>query len=218
MVKIRRLVHAGLEIQAGSTSILIDPGRYCFVGGHPLGVWRPQDFRPDLLLFTHAHGDHFEPETAAAIIKNSSPRVYGSREVAEELRKMGLDITHLPAGKLDLFAGITVRSVPADHRRPEETLGFVVTVEGSDIYHCGDTHYMTEKPYADVVFVPIGNLDYTMDPTEAARFVREINPKMAVPIHYESPKMNVRPEQFAEGLVGSGIKCKILSSGEWMTL
>lgn len=218
MVKIRRLVHAGLEIETGSINILIDPGRYCFVGGHPSGVWRPEDFRPNLLLFTHAHGDHFEPETAAAIIRNSNPKVYGSREVVEGLREVGIEIAHLPVGQRDSFSGIPVRSVPADHRRPGETIGFVITVEGRDLYHCGDTHYMAEKPGADVVFVPIGNLDYTMGPDEAARFVREINPQLAVPIHYESPKMNVRPEQFAEHLRGSNIECKILAPGEWMTL
>jgi L-ascorbate metabolism protein UlaG (beta-lactamase superfamily) len=217
IMHVRRLVHAGLELEHDELSILIDPGKYCFQGGHPLAQWEPEDFAPDILLFTHAHADHFLPEATATMFERAHPHILGSREVVEALSGLGISATHTPPGYVATLDPVKVQAVPADHRRPGETVGYVITWGGLTLYHCGDTHYMTEKPQADIVFVPIGDLAYTMDPAEAARFTREIAPRWAVPIHYESPKMSVTPQEFVVAMEGSGIEVKVLEVGEAWT-
>ncbi len=54
-----------------------------------------------------------------------------------------------------------------------------------------------------------------MDPKEATRFVKEIKPKLAIPIHYDNPNLPFTdPEDFEKEMEGSGINVKILNFGE----
>ena len=53
-----------------------------------------------------------------------------------------------------------------------------------------------------------------MDPKEAARFVKDIKPKLAIPIHYDNPKYPVDPKDFAKEMRGSEIEVRILNFGK----
>ena len=48
-----------------------------------------------------------------------------------------------------------------------------------------DENEDNEKVICDVAFVPVGGT-YTMDFKEAAQLINEIQPKIAIPIHYGS--------------------------------
>lgn len=51
----------------------------------------------------------------------------------------------------------------------------------------------------DILIIPIGGGGYTLDPLEAANLVREIGPKVVIPVHYSDPsaKYEMPQEDFA---------------------
>jgi len=57
-----------------------------------------------------------------------------------------------------------------------------------------------------------------MSPQEAAQFVQELKPKIAIPMHYDSPKATFGPADFIAAMKGSGIKVIVLNDGESIEL
>ena len=65
-------------------------------------------------------------------------------------------------------------------------VGFVFSLGGLTIYHAGDTGRVPEMASLgaiDVALLPIGGT-YTMDEDQAAEAVKDIRPKVAIPMHY----------------------------------
>ncbi|MBC7581800.1 MBL fold metallo-hydrolase [Aeromicrobium sp.] len=51
----------------------------------------------------------------------------------------------------------------------------------------------------DVLFVPVGGNGYTLDPIGALKVIKEVEPKMVVPLHYADPALNFpMPQQDLE--------------------
>lgn len=42
----------------------------------------------------------------------------------------------------------------------------------------------------DVLFVPVGNGGFTLDPIGAQKLIRDIEPRLVIPTHYADPKLN----------------------------
>ena len=92
-----------------------------------------------------------------------------------------------------MVQGIKFETVPAYntnkifHPKENGWVGYVIEINGIKYYIAGDTDITEEnkKVKCDVAFVPVGGT-YTMDFKEAAQLVNQIQPKVAVPIHYGS--------------------------------
>ena len=78
-------------------------------------------------------------------------------------------------------------------------------------YIAGDTDITEEnkKVKCDVAFVPVGGT-YTMDFKEATNLINEIQPKIAVPIHYGSVVGTKQDAIDFSKLLNPKIECKIL--------
>lgn len=151
----------------------------------------PADAPPaDLLFITHAHFDHFSPDDIERIRRDST-RIFAPHDVAAEIAG---DVTPVAPGDTVEALGVRAQAVPAYnvaevrldfHPQANRWVGYVFTMGGADYYHAGDTDHLGELEgvRADVAFVPIGGT-YTMDVTEAAGFVKVLEPKLAVPMHY----------------------------------
>lgn len=144
----------------------------------------------DLILITHAHTDHFQPEEIERLSKPGTALV-APHDVAAELRG---DVTPVAPGESHEVAGVSFTSVPAYNTREEALdfhpkanrwVGYVVELGGAAYYHAGDTDHAPELDdvKTDVAFVPVGG-HYTMNVPEAAGLVRAIGPRLAVPMHY----------------------------------
>jgi L-ascorbate metabolism protein UlaG (beta-lactamase superfamily) len=152
----------------------------------------PEDSPPgDVILITHAHGDHFQPDEIERLSTRST-KLVAPHDVARELSG---DVTPVRPGESHEVGGLRFTTVPAynivEHRlgaHPKENdwVGYVVELGGATYYHAGDTDHAPEldSVKADVTFLPIGGDPYTMAADEAAELAAAIGPQIAVPMHY----------------------------------
>lgn len=173
--------HASLIVQDTDKTIYIDP-----VGDVKAFAPFP---KPDLILITHVHRDHFDPAVIASVKKNGT-QLMGPQNVIEEL-KYG---TALDNGQTTAVLGIGIDAIPAYNTTPDRAKfhpkgrdnGYVLTLDGKRIYISGDTEDTKEmRALKNIDFAAICmNLPYTMTVEQAASAVLEMKPKVVTPYHY----------------------------------
>lgn len=172
--KIHWLGHSSFRIE-GEKIIYLDP-------------WKLSD-RPqaDIILVTHDHYDHCSPSDIASIQKSSTEIVC----VKESRGKLSGNLhTAAPGDKFN-FNGIEVEAVPAYnidkdfHPKSKNWVGYIITIEGTRIYHAGDTDFIPEMHdiKCDIALLPVSGT-YVMTAKEAVEAVKAIKPRIAVPIHW----------------------------------
>lgn len=149
----------------------------------------------DIIFITHDHYDHYSEEDIDKVI-NENTTIIIPEELLTKLLRKGINknaiITVKPNEKY-MVQEIKFGTVPAYntnktfHPKENDWIGYIITLDGIRYYIAGDTDITEEnrKVKCDVAFVPVGGT-YTMDFKEAAQLINEIQPKIAVPIHYGS--------------------------------
>jgi L-ascorbate metabolism protein UlaG (beta-lactamase superfamily) len=148
--------------------------------------------KPDLILITHPHEDHFQPEVLKAYIKaNPDVVLAGPEEVVKQAKDKGIDGMKAvsPNQKYEL-AGVKIETVPAyfsegdSHPKTAGWVGYVLHLNGKRYYITGDTEPVAEMAdvKADVIFPLLygcgGNLDLAVKMTEMS------GAKTAVAVHH----------------------------------
>ena len=154
----------------------------------------------DIVFITHDHYDHYSEEDLDKVIKENTTIVIPEELLTKVLRK-GINqnaIVTVEPNKKYMVQEIEFETIPAYntnktfHPKENDWVGYIITLNGVRYYISGDTDITEEnkKVKCDVAFVPVGG--------EAAQLINEIQPKIAVPIHYGSV---VGTEQDAEDFV-----------------
>ncbi|MDV6377542.1 metal-dependent hydrolase [Sporosarcina sp. GW1-11] len=218
--------HSIVKIETQGKIILIDP----FITGNDLTDLNAADEKPDVILLTHGHNDHVGD--TMEIAKRENILVVAPNELAVYLGFQGLQTHGMNIGGSKEFDFGTVKYTQAFHSSSYTTedneiiytgmpAGLLLTIEGKIIYHAGDTSLFSDmKLYAedgiDVAFLPIGD-NFTMGPRDAAKAVEILQPKLTVPIHYNTfPPIKQDPEDF-KSLVKSH-EVKIMRAGDKIEL
>jgi len=201
--RVHWLGHDGFRLELAGRQVYIDP--YRIGGGLPPA---------DIILVTHEHYDHCSLEDIGKIATASTVVV----TEAKSAKKIDGDVRVMaPGDELDL-GGITVKAVPSYnldkkfHPKKNNWLGFVVTADGTAIYHAGDTDRIPEMKEikADIALLPVSGT-YVMTAAEAADAARDIGPRVAIPMHYGSlVGSEADAVEFAEALAGE-MRVEILS-------
>ena len=213
------LGQGGFLLRCGDNTIVIDPYLSDSVstldGFHrllPLPL-QPEALAGDLLITTHDHLDHLDPDT----LKKTDPirnRYAGPEDCLRHMRELGLPearLTRLAIGDTIRLNDCTVTGVPAVHTSPE-AIGVTVEYGGRKLYFSGDTLYDEALfPIADMgidmMFICINGRLGNMSYCEAAKLARRIGCKVCVPDHYAMFAENtVDPELFVASMEGSGIR------------
>lgn len=197
-MKITWLGQAGLLLETGDTKIICDPYlSNSVVKVNPKNERRyPVDERflkikPDVLLLTHDHLDHTDPETLPHYLKNDgSILVLAPKNAWEIARQFGGNHNYVMFNRHTVFSynGIRFRAVKAEHS-DLCAIGFIIEAEEKTYYITGDTLY-NEEIFADlpqnidVMFLPINGVGNNMNSTDAVMFAERVNPKIAVPLHW----------------------------------
>jgi L-ascorbate metabolism protein UlaG (beta-lactamase superfamily) len=205
-VEITFIGHASVVFTFGGKVIHVDP------------VSRLADYsklpKADLILITHAHGDHLDPAAIAAV-RTDKTVVVGSPVCAGKVA--GLVVMH--NGEAKSFLGVPITAVPAYnivHKRADGTPyhpkgegnGYVLAFGDTRIYVGGDTENTPEMKALKniaVAFLPM-NLPYTMTPEMVADAARAFRPKILYPYHYG----DTDPDRLVKLLAGEkGIEVRV---------
>ncbi|MBQ2390978.1 MAG: MBL fold metallo-hydrolase [Clostridia bacterium] len=197
-MKITWLGQAGFLLCADGVTVVIDP--YLSDSCHkvnPLLYRRfPVDEQflklcPDVIVLTHNHLDHTDPETLDYYLKDKSGvTVLASENAWNKVReyKGGNNYVMFNAGTEFTVKGITFKAVYAEHS-DSAAIGVVIEYNNKTYYFTGDTLYnkrvIEEAPKgAEAVFLPINGKGNNMNVYDAKRFVNKTSAAFAVPCHF----------------------------------
>lgn len=168
---VKYLGHSAVYVSCAEFSVCIDP----FDGiGYPM-----ERVEADYALCTHSHFDH----NAAGLVK--SKRVFTGGELKDG----------------ELLVGGHIKAVKTFHDDKKgalrgENCVYVIDAGGVILCHLGDigepfTPEIAKKiGKIHVLFVPVGG-KYTVDAEAAAEYVRGLQPKIVVPMHYKTARSTI---------------------------
>ena len=195
-MKIKFLGHSAFLIE-GSKNLLFDP----FLTDNPVAAAKPYELHPDFILVSHGHSDHFAD--ALDIAKANDATIISVNELALYAMRRGANAHPMHIGGGQRFAeDLYVKLTTALHGNAliEEGLsqylgmacGFIVKMDGKTIYFAGDTALTYDMKAVigdlnqiDVALIPIGD-NYTMGPDDALKAVEWLNPRIVIPMHYNT--------------------------------
>lgn len=216
-MKITKYPQSCVLFEYKNKKILIDPGKFVYSQTD----MKAEDWKGiDILLLTHKHSDHTVPEAIKIIVENNNPIILTNKEVHDILQEQGINSEILEPRQEKNIEGINIKGIKAEHGPlpPGNPLPDVIGFQIDDkLYHPGDSLLLEDKPSVDILFVPISNKIYT-DCKEAVKFVNEIKPKLAIPVHYADPRHNATTDDFEKDMADSNINYKILKNKESIEL
>ncbi|MFH1539445.1 MAG: MBL fold metallo-hydrolase [bacterium] len=225
-MKILSLGQSGFIITAGDgTTVMTDP----WLAPSPLKNFKtPIDYkkvqRCDAVLVSHNHLDHVDSCTLR-MAKRLGAEFIGSGRAARRARRAGIEkVTALRPGDTAVVESLKIHAVPARHPLAADAVGFVIEGDAT-VYFSGDTRLDThllgelKKFKIDIALLQIACAVYFfkkdgLDVEDAAKLAEEIQPGVAVPMHYHDIFRHPDPEVFREKLSGAGIRVDILQPGE----
>lgn len=197
-MKITWLGQGGLLLEKGDFKIMIDP-----YFSDSVAKVNPKNYRrvpvqeqflkikPNVLIFTHNHLDHYDPETAQGLLGNGSNiLVLAPGSVWGEVRKIGGDHNYVLFNRHTSWIenGMQFTAVKAEHSDPTP-IGVIIDDGEKKYYITGDTLY-NEEIFSDIpgdiyaLFLPVNGVGNNMNKYDAARFAQRIGAKKVVPIHF----------------------------------
>ena len=187
-MNIKYLGHSAFEIKTNGKKILIDPFLVCCPEYRAENVYD--------IFVTHAHGDHLG--SAIEISKATGAPITAVYELANYCAKKGAKAIDRGLGSWRDYNWGRAILVPAFHSSstPDGVYGgcpcgFVFEIEGTTIYHAGDTCLNNEMKVIgeiyepDIAMLPIGG-KYTMDIENAVKAAEWLGVSEVIPMHYNT--------------------------------
>ncbi len=213
-LEVAYIANEGFLISTPSTTILVDalfqnPFGYLSTprpAFEKMKASAPPFKNLDLVMFSHAHRDHFEPQMVLDLLqKRHTLRMVGNSITIGELKQTaGTDFSAVISRITDLnpdwgtiqeitLAGVKIKAFPVNHAeadRPYVTLGFLMYLDDFTILHLGDINppsnadiiprYGFEKENIDIAFI---DPFFLQNETGQALLKDHIRPKKIILMH-----------------------------------
>ena len=188
------------------------------------------DLQFDQVIATHAHYDHFDPDSIPVLMANGRTELIGALDTRAECERLGIcqNVTYLACGETLQRGDMTVTGLPCDHGKDTPyALGLLIEISGKKIYIMGDTAYRPdylENPLIqeeDLLILPINGAFGNLNEEQAARVVAKLKPKLAVPCHYWNfAEHGGNPGLFQQKMSELAPDCayRLMQQGEMMIL
>lgn len=224
-MKITKFTQSCLLIETKGKRILIDPGSINYTPSLLQNEWS----KIDLILITHKHTDHCH-EQAIKDIQKQGTLVISSKEVQQAYPSLRVQIVN--AGECLNSAGprrgegIKIEVTRAIHgyhsglkgREIHENIGFIIDDSTTKIYITSDTIGFPNNYTCDIICLPVSNHGLTFGAWDAARYAKDTQAKMVIPIHYDNPQYPINKEQVTTEFDKQEIKYQFLGVGESIEL
>ncbi|MEL7978182.1 MBL fold metallo-hydrolase [Isoptericola sp. F-RaC21] len=203
--------HAGVRLERDGRVLVVDPGT--FTDPRMLDG-------ADAVLVTHEHPDHVDvPRVAAALAADAAPELWAPAPVVEQLAGAGAPAERLHAvddGASFDAAGFAVQALAHEHAtiHPDvpRPANVAFLVEGT-VLHPGDS-FAPAPPGTSLQVLAVPVAGPWMKLAEAVDYVRQVSPRVAVPIH--DAILNDAGHGLVDRLVGGlgGAEYRRLAPGE----
>jgi L-ascorbate metabolism protein UlaG (beta-lactamase superfamily) len=167
--------HSAFLVQAvDGTRVILDPYRHGSYNGAV--KYEPIDEPADVALASHNHPDHSATSTIPG-----HPRVFASLEdeTVGGVRIIGIEVAHDDVEGKE--RGKSTLTVLDD--------GDLRLVHCGDLGHVLDADTIREIGRVDILLIPVGGF-YTIDHEQAALVVETLGPRIVVPMHYKTDKID----------------------------
>lgn len=186
-MKIRWLGHASFLIETEDKRIITDP--FDERVGYPVFTEKV-----DIATVSHEHWDH----NAVEILQGEPEVIRGEGEFN--------------------WGGIAFTGFPSFHdqkkgkERGSNTI-YKIAAEGINLLHLGDLgHILSSREIdsigeVDILLLPVGGI-YTIDAEQALKTMQGLNPRICIPMHYQTPdcKIDLEPLELFTGRLERVVK------------
>ncbi|MGQ0816192.1 MAG: metal-dependent hydrolase [Gemmatimonadota bacterium] len=215
--------HSAFELLTNAGhKLLFDP----WLDGNPVADIEADAIETaDYILVSHGHGDHFGD--VVKIAKQTDATVLATYELVTYCLSQGVKNGHgmsigggyrFPFGHAKMTPALHGPAVDgADGAISTTPSGWLVDLGDARIYHAGDTALTMDMQLlagrVDVALLPIGD-NSTMGPEDAARAVEMIEPRVVIPMHYNTFDMIRQDPADFKRRVGKRAEVVVLKPGE----
>jgi L-ascorbate 6-phosphate lactonase len=157
-----------------------------------------EEARPDVLIATHWHEDHLDPEAIPVIAAHSDALFLCPPSARSRAVSWGVPpsrVRNILTGETQTFRDVQIKVVPARHLanvpgwETPDAVGVILDFDGLRIYHSGDTEYdvrlrALKHEHIHAAMLVINGAGGNMDAHEAALLAWQLGVKVAIPMHH----------------------------------
>ena len=180
------LYNAGVMIETNETRLYIDP--------YELNSTY-EAYPADIVLVTHPHGDHYDPDSLNIIRTESTEFIFPSNMTTECAIYGATGVVPgdtVMIGDINITAfymyTYPVEGYPASHPAEANWTSYIITIGNFTMFHAGDSKNIIEyyelRGMIDLVFLPLGPGCQTMANYEVVEVLQRIKPTYFIAIHY----------------------------------
>ncbi len=142
-----------------------------------------------MILITHEHKEHFDPELVELLFREYRPYVVAPRPV---LARLNIDVTYksdVLIGDFFELQGFEIQVLRAFHPQSQYAVSYLIKDSRSVIYHAGDTYETDDmlKISGDLAIIPIRGME-TMGAVQASRLAAKMDFRRVMPVYWSSKR------------------------------
>lgn len=170
------LGHSAFKLKGKKASVITDP-----YNPEVVGLKFPRHTSGDVITISHNHEDHNFINVIVTLQGEEKPVVLSG---PGEYEIKGIEI----------IGAASFHDQKGGSERGKNTI-FRIDIDRISIVHCGDLgHTLTDSQVdqidnTDILLIPVGGV-YTIDAHQAAEVVRQLEPRIVIPMHYQREGLN----------------------------